>query len=130
MLLICLNVDYRVLFTPLDEDVLRDAFEFYTTFYKSPPAIKVCTRARVFLPKPRPFVLRSPSFAPSALRTQPWPGPGPPILPNCLAPISLFPVLPSRYSRDCYPTFTTATATFCPLMNARIADSHCLLARP
>ena len=77
MLLICLNVDYRVLFTPLDEDVLRDAFEFYTTFYKSPPAIKVRTRARVFLPKPRPFVLRSPSFAPSALRTQPWPGPGP-----------------------------------------------------
>ncbi|EPT00948.1 hypothetical protein FOMPIDRAFT_1023502 [Fomitopsis schrenkii] len=45
VLLICLNVDYRVLFTPLNEDVLRDGFEFYTTFYKSPPAIKALMHA-------------------------------------------------------------------------------------
>ncbi|KAI0731242.1 Shr3 amino acid permease chaperone [Earliella scabrosa] len=40
VLAICLNVDYRILFTPPAEDVIRDGFEFYTTFYNSPPAIK------------------------------------------------------------------------------------------
>ncbi|KAH9840105.1 Shr3 amino acid permease chaperone [Rhodofomes roseus] len=45
VLLICLNVDYRVLFTPLTDDVLRDGFEFYTTFYNSPPAIKALMHA-------------------------------------------------------------------------------------
>ncbi|KAH9933348.1 ER membrane protein SH3-domain-containing protein [Fomitopsis serialis] len=45
VLLICLNVDYRILFTPLTDDVLRDGFEFYTTFYNSPPAIKALLHA-------------------------------------------------------------------------------------
>ncbi|KAI0763763.1 Shr3 amino acid permease chaperone [Trametes elegans] len=40
VLFICLNVDYRVLFTPPSERVVRDGIEFYTTFYNSPPAIK------------------------------------------------------------------------------------------
>ncbi|TFK91710.1 Shr3 amino acid permease chaperone [Polyporus arcularius HHB13444] len=40
VLLICLNVDYRILFTPLTDSVIRDGYEFYTTFYNSPPAIK------------------------------------------------------------------------------------------
>ncbi|KAI1796569.1 hypothetical protein LXA43DRAFT_1152946 [Ganoderma leucocontextum] len=40
VLAICLNVDYRILFTPLSDNVVRDGFEFYTTFYNSPPAIK------------------------------------------------------------------------------------------
>ncbi|KAI0629200.1 Shr3 amino acid permease chaperone [Trametes polyzona] len=40
VLFICLNVDYRILFTPLTDAVVRDGLEFYTTFYNSPPAIK------------------------------------------------------------------------------------------
>ena len=44
VLFICMNVDYRILFTPLTDEVIRDGFEFYTTFYNSPPAIKVCSR--------------------------------------------------------------------------------------
>ncbi|KAI0331497.1 hypothetical protein GY45DRAFT_1248681 [Cubamyces sp. BRFM 1775] len=40
VLFICLNVDYRILFTPLEDSVVRDGIEFYTTFYNSPPAIK------------------------------------------------------------------------------------------
>ncbi|KAI0793970.1 hypothetical protein C8Q74DRAFT_547404 [Fomes fomentarius] len=40
VLSICLNVDYRILFSPLTGDVARDGFEFYTTFYNAPPAIK------------------------------------------------------------------------------------------
>ncbi|KAL7280830.1 LOW QUALITY PROTEIN: hypothetical protein ACG7TL_005774 [Trametes sanguinea] len=43
VLFICLNVDYRILFTPLTESVVRDGLEFYTTFYNSPPAIKAST---------------------------------------------------------------------------------------
>ena len=27
---------------PLTEETIQDGFEFYTTFFKSPPAIKVC----------------------------------------------------------------------------------------
>ena len=50
MLSICLNVDYRVLFTPLTEEVVRDGFEFYTTFYNSPPAIKVRTLSYLWPP--------------------------------------------------------------------------------
>ncbi|KAH9888901.1 Shr3 amino acid permease chaperone [Cubamyces lactineus] len=40
VLFICLNVDYRILFTPLSDSIVRDGIEFYTTFYNSPPAIK------------------------------------------------------------------------------------------
>ena len=42
VLFICLAVDYRILFMPLTEETIQDGFEFYTTFFKSPPAIKVC----------------------------------------------------------------------------------------
>ncbi|KAI0741462.1 Shr3 amino acid permease chaperone [Daedaleopsis nitida] len=45
VLSICLNVDYRILFTPLTESVIRDGTEFYTTFYNSPPAIKALLHA-------------------------------------------------------------------------------------
>lgn len=41
VLAICLNVDYRILFTQPSDSVVLDGFEFYTTFYNSPPAIKV-----------------------------------------------------------------------------------------
>ena len=40
MLAVCLNVDYRILFVSLNEETIRDGFEFYTTFYRAPPAIK------------------------------------------------------------------------------------------
>ena len=46
MLAVCLNVDYRILFTPPTEGVVRDGFEFYATFYNAPPAIKVCVVSR------------------------------------------------------------------------------------
>ncbi|KAI0343149.1 Shr3 amino acid permease chaperone, partial [Trametopsis cervina] len=45
VLFICLNVDYRVLFTPLTDEVILDGLEFYTTFFKSPPAIKALMHA-------------------------------------------------------------------------------------
>ncbi|OBZ66509.1 Secretory component protein SHR3 [Grifola frondosa] len=45
VLFICLNVDYRILFTPLTDSVTRDGFEFYTTFYNAPPAIKALLHA-------------------------------------------------------------------------------------
>ena len=41
VLAVCMNVDYRILFTPLTEATIRDGFEFYTTFFNAPPAIKV-----------------------------------------------------------------------------------------
>ncbi|KAH8093736.1 Shr3 amino acid permease chaperone [Cristinia sonorae] len=40
VLFVCLTVDYRVLFSPLTEETVRDGLEFYTTFYHAPPAIK------------------------------------------------------------------------------------------
>ncbi|KAI0716016.1 Shr3 amino acid permease chaperone [Cerioporus squamosus] len=49
VLLICLNVDYRILFTPLTDSVIRDGYEFYTTFYNSPPAIKALLHGVVLL---------------------------------------------------------------------------------
>ncbi|KAI0704386.1 Shr3 amino acid permease chaperone, partial [Cytidiella melzeri] len=45
VLFICLNVDYKVLFTPLTEEIILDGIEFYTTFFKSPPAIKALMHA-------------------------------------------------------------------------------------
>ncbi|CAL1714864.1 unnamed protein product [Somion occarium] len=40
ILFICFTVDYRILFIPLTDEAVRDGFEFYTTFFNSPPAIK------------------------------------------------------------------------------------------
>ncbi|THH32396.1 hypothetical protein EUX98_g1815 [Antrodiella citrinella] len=42
---VCLTVDYRVLFVPLQEEAVRDGLEFYTTFFHSPPAIKALLHA-------------------------------------------------------------------------------------
>lgn len=47
ILFICLAVDYRVLFEPLTEETIQDGLEFYTTFFKSPPAIKVRNGVRL-----------------------------------------------------------------------------------
>ncbi|KAI0791615.1 ER membrane protein SH3-domain-containing protein [Irpex lacteus] len=45
ILFICLAVDYRVLFEPLTDETIQDGLEFYTTFFKSPPAIKALLHA-------------------------------------------------------------------------------------
>ncbi|KDQ61612.1 hypothetical protein JAAARDRAFT_515241 [Jaapia argillacea MUCL 33604] len=44
VLFICFNVDYRVLYA-LDEQAITDGFQFYTTFFNSPPAIKAMLHA-------------------------------------------------------------------------------------
>ncbi len=45
VLFICFNVDQRVLWSGATEDVakdvVKDGFQFYTTFFNAPPAIKV-----------------------------------------------------------------------------------------
>ncbi|KAI0080162.1 hypothetical protein K474DRAFT_350062 [Panus rudis PR-1116 ss-1] len=46
VLSICFSVDYRVLFAPLTDAAVRDGLEFYTTFFNSPPAIKVRAHER------------------------------------------------------------------------------------
>ena len=38
---ICFNVDHRILWGEMTEDVVTDGFQFYTTFFNAPPAIKV-----------------------------------------------------------------------------------------
>lgn len=40
VLFICMNVDYRLLWS-LDDQAVKDGFVFYTTFYHAPPAIRV-----------------------------------------------------------------------------------------
>ncbi|KAJ2915485.1 hypothetical protein MD484_g4959, partial [Candolleomyces efflorescens] len=40
VLFICFNVDYRVLWGELTNEVINDGFQFYTTFFNAPPAIK------------------------------------------------------------------------------------------
>ncbi|TFK39346.1 Shr3 amino acid permease chaperone [Crucibulum laeve] len=40
VLFICFNVDHRVLWGELNESVINDGFQFYTTFFNAPPAIK------------------------------------------------------------------------------------------
>jgi hypothetical protein len=41
VLFICFNVDHRILYGQLNQDVIQDGFQFYTTFFNAPPAIKV-----------------------------------------------------------------------------------------
>jgi len=41
VLFICFNVDHRMLWGEVSEDVIADGFQFYTTFFNAPPAIKV-----------------------------------------------------------------------------------------
>jgi len=40
VLFICFNVDHRILYGQLNQDVIQDGFQFYTTFFNAPPAIK------------------------------------------------------------------------------------------
>ncbi|KAF8998600.1 Shr3 amino acid permease chaperone [Cyathus striatus] len=40
VLFICFNVDHKILWTELTDDVVADGFQFYTTFFNAPPAIK------------------------------------------------------------------------------------------
>ncbi|RXW23956.1 hypothetical protein EST38_g1888 [Candolleomyces aberdarensis] len=40
VLFICFNVDYRILWGELTDEVINDGFQFYTTFFNAPPAIK------------------------------------------------------------------------------------------
>ncbi|RDB20818.1 Secretory component protein SHR3 [Hypsizygus marmoreus] len=44
---ICFNVDHRILWAPLTEDVVADGFQFYTTFFNAPPAIKALLHGMV-----------------------------------------------------------------------------------
>ena len=41
VLLACLAIDYRVLFSTLTEETVEDGFQYYRTFYNAPPGIKV-----------------------------------------------------------------------------------------
>ncbi|OJT09653.1 hypothetical protein TRAPUB_13906 [Trametes pubescens] len=75
VLFICLNVDYRILFTPLTESVVRDGLEFYTMFYNSPPAIKASICA--LPPAVRPAHSRSRSLALPFARPPTPPAPTP-----------------------------------------------------
>ncbi|KAJ7880252.1 Shr3 amino acid permease chaperone [Mycena olivaceomarginata] len=47
VLFICFNVDHRVLWTGLTEDTIEDGFQFYTTFFNAPPAIKALLHAMI-----------------------------------------------------------------------------------
>ncbi|KIM68113.1 hypothetical protein SCLCIDRAFT_1209510 [Scleroderma citrinum Foug A] len=40
VLFICFFVDYRLLHQQLTDDIIEDGFQFYTTFFNAPPAIK------------------------------------------------------------------------------------------
>ncbi|KAF8623918.1 hypothetical protein AX17_007246 [Amanita inopinata Kibby_2008] len=40
VLFICFTVDHRLLWAELTEESVNDGFQFYTTFFSSPPAIK------------------------------------------------------------------------------------------
>ena len=42
ILFVCFTVDHKLLFGALTEQAVEDGFFFYTTFYNSPPVIKVC----------------------------------------------------------------------------------------
>ncbi|KAF8633255.1 hypothetical protein AX15_001447 [Amanita polypyramis BW_CC] len=47
VLFICFNVDHRLLWTKLTEESVNDGFQFYTTFFSSPPAIKALLHGMV-----------------------------------------------------------------------------------
>ncbi|KAJ7224516.1 Shr3 amino acid permease chaperone [Mycena pura] len=40
VLFICFNIDHQVLWGGLTEETVEDGFQFYTTFFNAPPAIK------------------------------------------------------------------------------------------
>ncbi|KAJ7074919.1 Shr3 amino acid permease chaperone [Mycena belliarum] len=47
VLFICFNVDHRVLWGGLSADTVEDGFQFYTTFFNAPPAIKAMLHGMV-----------------------------------------------------------------------------------
>ncbi|KIM44905.1 hypothetical protein M413DRAFT_365901 [Hebeloma cylindrosporum] len=47
VLFICFNVDHRLLWGEVNEDVITDGFQFYTTFFNAPPAIKALLHGMV-----------------------------------------------------------------------------------
>ncbi|KAJ6591810.1 Shr3 amino acid permease chaperone [Mycena vulgaris] len=47
VLFICFNIDHRVLWGGLSEDTIEDGFQFYTTFFNAPPAIKAMLHGMV-----------------------------------------------------------------------------------
>jgi len=47
VLFICFNVDHKLLWGELTDSVMDDGFQFYTTFYNSPPAIKALLHGMV-----------------------------------------------------------------------------------
>ncbi|KAK7470319.1 Protein csh3 [Stygiomarasmius scandens] len=40
ILFICFNIDHRLLWADLTDEIVEDGFQFYAIFYNSPPAIK------------------------------------------------------------------------------------------
>ncbi|KAF8227541.1 hypothetical protein L208DRAFT_1424705 [Tricholoma matsutake] len=44
---ICFNVDHRILWGQMTEDVVADGFQFYATFFNAPPAIKALLHGMV-----------------------------------------------------------------------------------
>lgn len=47
ILFVCFTVDHRLLFGTLTEQAIEDGFFFYTTFYNSPPVIKLVLHSMV-----------------------------------------------------------------------------------
>jgi len=47
VLFICFNIDHRVLWGGLSDDTVEDGFQFYTTFFNAPPAIKAMLHGMV-----------------------------------------------------------------------------------
>ncbi|KAJ7576790.1 Shr3 amino acid permease chaperone [Mycena floridula] len=47
VLFICFNVDHKLLWLKLTDEMVQDGFQFYRTFYNSPPAIKALLHGMV-----------------------------------------------------------------------------------
>ncbi|PPQ65763.1 hypothetical protein CVT26_000364 [Gymnopilus dilepis] len=47
VLFICFTVDHRLLWGEVSEDAITDGFQFYTTFFNAPPAIKALLHGMV-----------------------------------------------------------------------------------
>jgi len=47
ILFICSTIDYRLLWGKVTNDVINDGFQFYTTFFNAPPAIKALLHGMV-----------------------------------------------------------------------------------
>ncbi|KAF9561487.1 hypothetical protein CPC08DRAFT_688829 [Agrocybe pediades] len=47
VLFICFNIDHRLLWGEITEDIVTDGLQFYTTFFNAPPAIKALLHGMV-----------------------------------------------------------------------------------